>query len=138
MTSSDGDLWPSAWGSDDCLYAAAGDGTRVRAARLERHPRQPDRRDPETGLTGERLADGDAVAPIWDPERFNRKPTGMVCVPIDGHDVLFLAVQDLRCTPGPDMFNEAPDRDDRAQRRPRAELVAGPTSRCSPTMSSRP
>ena len=27
MTASDGDLWPSAWGSDGALYAAAGDGT---------------------------------------------------------------------------------------------------------------
>lgn len=108
MSASDGDLWPSAWASDGSLYAAAGDGTGF--ARHGWSDILVNRIDgtPETGLTGERLADGDAVAPIWDSERFNRKPTGMVCVELDGHDVLFLAVQDLRCTEGPDMFNEAP------------------------------
>lgn len=108
MTASDGDLWPSAWASDGSLCAAAGDGTGF--ARHGWSDILINRIDgsPETGLTGERLADGDAVAPIWEPGRFNRKPTGMVCVQLDGHDVLFLAVQDLRCTPGPDMFNEAP------------------------------
>lgn len=108
MTASDGDLWPSAWGSDGWLYTAAGDGTGfarhgwsdIVVNRIEGTP--------ETGLRGERLADGDAVAPIWDPERFNRKPTGMVCVCPGDRDVLYLAVQDLRATPGPDMFNEAP------------------------------
>lgn len=108
MSTSDGDLWPSAWASDGSLYAAAGDGTGF--ARHGWSDILVNRIDgtPETGLTGERLSDGDAVAPIWDAERFNRKPTGMVCVRIDGHDVLYLAVQDLRCTEGPDMFNEAP------------------------------
>ncbi|MBN9140781.1 MAG: DUF4185 domain-containing protein [Micrococcales bacterium] len=108
MTASDGDLWPSAWASDGSLYAAAGDGTGF--ARRGWSDILVNRIDgtPETGLTGERLSDGDAVAPIWDPERFNRKPTGMACVRLDGRDVLLLAVQDLRCTEGPDMFNEAP------------------------------
>src|SRR5690606_17035748 len=103
-----GDLWPSAWASDGSLYAAAGDGTGF--ARRGWSDILVNRIDgtPESGLSGERLSDGDAVAPIWDPERFNRKPTGMVCVSIEGRDVLYLAVQDLRCTEGPDMFNEAP------------------------------
>ncbi|MDR2998753.1 MAG: DUF4185 domain-containing protein [Microbacterium sp.] len=107
LTASDGDLWPSAWASDGALYAAAGDGTGfakhgwsdILVNRIGGMPR--------TGLTGERLADGDAVAPIWDRERFNRKPTGMVCVRQGDHDVLFLAVQDLRCGDSPDTFNEA-------------------------------
>lgn len=107
LTFSDGDLWPSAWASDGALYAAAGDGTGfarhgwsdILVNRIDG--------DPESGLTGQRLADGDAVAPIWEPDRFNRKPTGMVCVTLEGHDVLFLAVQDLRCTGGEDIFNEA-------------------------------
>lgn len=108
MSASDGDLWPSAWASDGSLYAAAGDGTGF--ARHGWSDILVNRIDgtPESGLTGERLSDGDAVAPIWDSARFNRKPTGMVCVSIDGRDVLYLAVQDLRCTEGPDMFNEAP------------------------------
>lgn len=107
LTASDGDLWPSAWASDDALYAAAGDGTGF--ARHGWSDILVNRIDglPQTGLTGERLADGDAVAPIWDAERFNRKPTGMACVRIDDRDVLFLAVQDLNCDGGADMFNEA-------------------------------
>jgi hypothetical protein len=108
MTASDGDLWPSAWASDGALYAAAGDGTGFARHRWSDILINRIDGSPVTGLTGERLADGDAVAPIWEPGRFNRKPTGMVCVEVDGHDVLLLAVQDLRCTPGPDMFNEAP------------------------------
>lgn len=107
LTASDGDLWPSAWASDGALYAAAGDGTGF--ARHGWSDILVNRIDgmPQTGLTGDRLSDGDAVAPIWDRERFNRKPTGMVCVRLDGHDVLFLAVQDLRCGDSPDTFNEA-------------------------------
>ena len=107
LTQSDGDLWPSAWASDGALYAAAGDGTGF--ARHGWRDILVNRIDgmPQTGLTGERLSDGDAVGPIWDPERFNRKPTGMVCVRLDDKDVLFLAVQDLRCGDSPDTFNEA-------------------------------
>lgn len=107
LTASDGDLWPSAWATDGALYAAAGDGTGF--ARHGWSDILVNRIDgtPESDLNGERLADGDVVAPIWDPERFNRKPTGMVCVRIDDHDVLYLAVQDLRCGEGPDTFNEA-------------------------------
>ncbi|OJX95409.1 uncharacterized protein DUF4185 [Salana multivorans] len=110
LTESDGDLWPAAWADDDALYTACGDGTG-----FARH----DWRDivvnrvtgtPREGLRGERLSAGDAVAPAWDPERFNRKPTGMVAVDGDGdgRDELYLAVQDLRCGAGPDTFNEAP------------------------------
>jgi hypothetical protein len=108
MTASDGDLWPSAWASDGALYAAAGDGTGFASHGWSDILINRIDGTPETGLSGERLADGDAVAPIWDPTGFNRKPTGMVCVRLEGHDVLFLAVQDLRSTPGTDMFNEAP------------------------------
>lgn len=110
LTASDGDLWPATWADDGALYAVAGDGTGfarhgwsdILVNRIEGLP--------ETGLVGERLADGDAVAPIWDPARFNRKPTGMVAVDGngDGRDELYLAVQDLRCGESPDTFNEAP------------------------------
>lgn len=108
MTDSDGDLWPSAWASDGSLYGAAGDGTGF--ARHGWSDILVNRIDgtPETGLTGERLSDGDAVAPLWNPEAFNRKPTGMVCVEIDGRDVLFLAVQDLRMPESGGGFDEAP------------------------------
>lgn len=108
LTESDGDLWPAAWADDGWLYTAAGDGTGfarngwsdILVNRLSGTP--------ETGITGERLSDGDAVGPIWDRERCNRKPTGMVAVPDADADALYLAVQDLRCGDSPDTFNEAP------------------------------
>ncbi len=106
----DGDLWPSAWAGDGALYAAAGDGTGfarhgwsdILVGRIDG--------DPTSGMTGTPLAAGDAVAPIWDPPRFNRKPTGMVAVDGDGdgHDELYLAVQDLRCGGEEGVFDEAP------------------------------
>lgn len=110
-TASDGDLWPSAWADDGCLYAAAGDGTGfarhgwsdIVVNRIDGHPR--------TGLTGERLAAGRDVSPVWgDPAEFNCKPTGMVAVDgnFNGRDELYLAVQDLRCGDSPDVFNTAP------------------------------
>jgi hypothetical protein len=90
---SDGDLWPNCWADDDHVYAANGDGRGfsdqpykdVVVNRIVGHP--------ETGLTGEKLAESDHVANVWaDPSKYNRKPTGMVCV----GGVLYLAVQDLR------------------------------------------
>lgn len=109
---SDGDLWPSAWADDDHLYAACGDGlgldlegawSDIVVNRISGTPL--------TGLSGQRLASGRDVVPVWtDPTRFNSKPTGMVAVDgdRDGHDELYLAVQDLYCVPGPGIFNEAP------------------------------
>lgn len=110
-TSSDGDLWPSAWADDGALYTACGDGTGfaqddfadIVVNRIEGHPR--------TGLEGARLAAGREVSPVWtDPATFNSKPTGMVAVDGngDGRDELYLAVQDLRCGESPDTFNTAP------------------------------
>ncbi|MET0736434.1 MAG: hypothetical protein ABWY55_12435 [Microbacterium sp.] len=110
LTDSDGDLWPAAWADDDGLYTAAGDGTGF--ARHGWSDILVNRIDgtPETGLSGERLSDGDAVARVWDPSLFNRKPTGMVAVDGngDGRDELYLAVQDLRMPVGEGGFDEAP------------------------------
>ncbi len=109
---SDGDLWPSTWADDGHLYAACGDGLGFDLSApwgdivVNRIVGTP-----EEGLTGERLAAGDDVAPVWtEPGRFNRKPTGMVAVDGDGDgsDELYLAVQDLYCVPGDGIFNEAP------------------------------
>lgn len=108
-TASDGDLWPAAWADDGALYAANGDGrgfsdqpwSDIVVNRVDGTP--------ATGISGERLAAGDQVAPIWgDPARFNRKPTGLVAVDGDGdgRDELYLAVQDLRHGDG--AFDEAP------------------------------
>jgi len=106
-TASDGDLWPSAWSDDGYLYSVNGDGkgfdldapwSDIVVNKLAGHPDNND-------LTGERVANGAAVGEVWgDPEKYNRKPTGMVSV--DG--VLYLAVQDLNKEPGPNIFNDAP------------------------------
>ncbi|MDR1427226.1 MAG: DUF4185 domain-containing protein [Bifidobacteriaceae bacterium] len=107
----DGDLWPSTWADDGYLYTANGDGLGfsdgpwldIVVNRVEG--------DPLRGLSGQRLAGGRDVSPIWtDPSRFNSKPTGMVAVDGngDGRDEVYLAVQDLRCGDHPDVFNEAP------------------------------
>ena len=103
---SDGDLWPSAWADDDFLYVANGDGKGLNTSmpwqdivtgRVRGTPW-------DNSLSGINLASGDDVAKVWsDPDRYNRKPTGMVCV--DG--VLYLAVQDL-CKAKFGIVDEAP------------------------------
>ena len=110
-TDSDGDLWPCAWADDGELYALNGDGhgfdrsqlfADVVANRISGTP--------ETGITGERLAAGIDIAPIWgDSILYNRKPTGLVAVDGDGdgHDELYAAIQDLRFGPG--AFDDAPN-----------------------------
>lgn len=100
---SDGDLWPSCWADDDYLYTANGDGRGFSEEPFKDVVVNRISGTPETGLEGEKLAEADDVATIWgDPEHFNRKPTGMVCV----QGVLYLAVQDLRH--GKSAFDEAP------------------------------
>ena len=107
-SASDGDLWPSAWATDGNLYAACGDGTGFSRHGWSDIVMNRIVGTPETGFTGRRLASGDQIAPQWRPSLYSRKPTGMACVRSHGRDVLFLAVQYLRSTPGADMFNEAP------------------------------
>ena len=99
---SSGDLWPGAWSDDGYLYVANGDGpgfgsvnADIAVGRISGTP--------STGLRGEGLACGDAVAEVWSGSQFNRKPTGMVSV----GGVLYLAVQDLRSTSN-GIFDEAP------------------------------
>ncbi len=103
---SDGDLWPSAWAEDDFLYVANGDGKGldtadpwqdIRVGRVRGNPW-------DNSLSGVNLAFADGVAKVWNnPDEYNRKPTGMVCV--DG--VLYLAVQDLRKS-SIGIFDDAP------------------------------
>ncbi len=111
LTQSDGDLWPMTWADDGALYTANGDGkgfsdltwSDIVVNRVDGNP--------ETGITGERLADGAVVGPIWsDSLLYNRKPTGIVAVDGDGdgRDELYLAVQDLRKQPTTQAFDDAP------------------------------
>ncbi len=109
-TFSDGDLWPVAWAEDDALYSANGDGigfgyesggewSDIVMNKITGSPWNND-------VEGERLAAGDEIGRIWgDPERYNRKPTGIVAV---GGD-LYLGVQDLnKDEASGHIFNEAP------------------------------
>lgn len=99
---SDGDLWPSCWSNDDSLYAANGDGAGFRGGEDTSIDIAVAKIDgtPESGMRGVNLASRDAVGPIWNRNgRYNRKPSGMVCV----GGTLYLAVQDLSLD-----FDDAP------------------------------
>lgn len=92
FTKSDGDLWPCAWGDDDFLYTANGDGKGfdLQAPWCDI---VMNRISGEAGsLHGERLSDENGVGGVFaDPAEYNRKPTGIVCA--DGQ--LYLVVQNL-------------------------------------------
>ena len=69
LTESDGDLWPCAWGDDDMLYTANGDGkgfdlstpwTDIVVNRIEGMP---------GSLKGERLTGTEGVGPV-QPEAY--------------------------------------------------------------------
>ncbi|MGH3094938.1 MAG: DUF4185 domain-containing protein [Streptosporangiales bacterium] len=101
---SDGDLWPSCWADDDHVYSANGDGRGFSDEPFKDIVVNRITGTPRTGLSGTKLAEADEVGTIWgDPDKYNRKPTGMVCV--DG--VLYLAIQDLRH--GKNAFDDAPN-----------------------------
>ena len=105
-TDSEGDLWPTCWADDDALYSANGDGRGFGDEQSRDIVVNRITGDPESGLTGERLAAADEVGAVWgEPSKYNRKPTGIVCV--DGR--LYLAIQDLRTGPGKVEFNDAPN-----------------------------
>jgi hypothetical protein len=104
-TDSDGDLWPCCWAADDRVYTANGDG----AGFLNGAPRPaiPDRPDIAVGwiegyppnlVTGH-LAESAQIGSIWTKGKYNRKPTGMLCL----EGTIYLAVQDLSFD-----FNEVP------------------------------
>jgi hypothetical protein len=110
-TESDGDLWPCAWADDGSVYTANGDGAGFSDGSFEDIVVNRVVGDVASGLTGERLAAGRAVSPIWgDPALVNAKPTGIVAVDGDGdgRDELYLAVQDLPGVSSPEAFDRAP------------------------------
>lgn len=104
-TDSEGDLWPSSWADNDRLYTANGDG----AGFLNGTARPPIEERPDIAfgwiegspptLINRTVAVGADLGSIWTPGKFNRKPTGIVCV----DELIYLAVQDLSLN-----FNEAP------------------------------
>ena len=105
VTKSDGDPWPCAWGDDGFLYTANGDGkgfdlgsewTDIVVNRIS---------GDAMNLAGERLTGAEGVGGVFaDPQRYNRKPTGMACA----HGNLYLCVQNLNKVPGKGIFDDAP------------------------------
>jgi hypothetical protein len=85
----DGDLWPSCWSDDDNLYTANGDGVAFTHGKqlfdmaVSRIHGVPPALQPETVASD--------VGSDWSGPRYNRKPTGMLC--IDGD--IYLAFQNL-------------------------------------------
>ncbi|GAA4616125.1 hypothetical protein GCM10023108_27530 [Saccharopolyspora hordei] len=111
-TESSGDLWPTCWADDDLVYTANGDGRGFGDQPMAPIVANRIAGTPETGLRGERLAAGDAIARAHaDPAQYNPKPTGIVAVDGngDGRDELYLAVQDLRSAPAGQAFDDAPN-----------------------------
>jgi len=101
-----GDLWPCAWGPDDRLYTANGDGfgfgfvwSDIVVSYVEGCPPNM------VGATPPLAVDG-LVAGVWGPEswKVSRKPTGMTCV--DGD--LYLFFQNLKNFLSDNEFGDAP------------------------------
>ncbi|MER5391937.1 DUF4185 domain-containing protein [Saccharopolyspora sp. NPDC002686] len=111
-TNSTGDLWPTCWADDDLVYTANGDGQGFGDQPMAPIVANRIAGTPETGLRGERLAAGEAIAKVHaDSKLYNPKPTGIVAVDGngDGRDELYLAVQDLRFAPAAAAFDDAPN-----------------------------
>lgn len=99
ITESTGDLWPSCWAANNNLYTANGDGRGFSVDVPGTDIVMNEVRGDASNLTGKAVARGDGLGTIWNPDGYNRKPTGMLCV----GDTMYLAVQDLARD-----FNDAP------------------------------
>lgn len=96
-TASYGDLWPSAWASDDNLYSANGDGKGFGTTSYDIVVNKITGHPDTSNVAGSALTH--TISQVWSGSGYNRKPTGMVAV--DGN--LYCAVQDLATD-----FNDAP------------------------------
>src|SRR5690606_18291166 len=99
VTNSTGDLWPSCWAANDNLYTANGDGRGFSVGVPASDIVMNEVKGGVSNLHGKAVARADQLGTIWNPDGYNRKPTGMLCV----GDTLYLAVQDLARD-----FNDAP------------------------------
>jgi len=102
-----GDLWPCAWGEDDRLYVANGDGFGFGIIWSDIVFSVVDGCPPNmVGFTPPR-AFGPFIAGVWGPEalKVSRKPTGMTCV--DGDIYLFF--QNLKNFLSNNEFGDAPN-----------------------------
>jgi Domain of unknown function (DUF4185) len=84
-----GDLWPCAWGSDDSLYCANGDGLGFGLGWGDIVFNVIDGYPPDLSGTTPTWAYGPFIAHKWGPapHTLSRKPTGLICV--DGDIYMF-------------------------------------------------
>ncbi len=84
-----GDLWPCAWGADDRLYCANGDGLGFGLGWGDVVFNVIDGRPPELRGETPNWAYGPFIAHEWEPEplALSRKPTGLTCA--DGDIYMF-------------------------------------------------
>ena len=101
-----GDLWAAAWGPDDRLYTANGDGLGFGLVFGDVVLNVIDGFPPNLTGSAVRGAYGPHIAHKWGPEKWNysRKPTGMTCV----DDTIYLFYQNLANFLTDDPFGDAP------------------------------
>ena len=101
-----GDLWPCAWGDDDILYTANGDGFGFGCGWGDIVFSIVEGLPPHLNGMSPRGARGANIAGVWGPDilNLNRKPTGMICV--DGD--LYLFFQNLKAGWSDNPFGDAP------------------------------
>jgi hypothetical protein len=85
----DGDLWPSCWADDDNLYTANGDGTAFNHVTKRYDMAVSEIRGMPPALSAHTIATD--VGTNWSGPKYNRKPTGMLCI----HGAIYLAFQNL-------------------------------------------
>ena len=101
-----GDLWPCAWGEDDRLYTANGDGFGFGRVFGEIVFNVVDGYPPDLTGSTPKHAWGPYLAHKWGPEQWlvSRKPTGLLC--LDGD--LYLFYQNLKNQLSTNPFGDAP------------------------------
>ena len=101
-----GDLWPNAWGADDKLYIANGDGFGFGRMFSDIVFNVVDGMPPNLVGSSPPHALGPFIAGKWGPEsyKYSRKPTGMICV----DEIIYLFYQNLANVLTDDPFGHAP------------------------------
>ena len=101
-----GDLWPCAWGADDRLYTANGDGMGFGSVWSDIVFSIVDGYPPDLVGSSPENAFGPYIATVWgpNPQEVSRKPTGLVC--IDGDIYMFF--QNLKNFMSDNVFGDAP------------------------------
>jgi len=102
---STGDLWPCAWGDDNRLYTANGDGVGFGLTPSDIVFDIVDGEPPHLAGSSPPEAFGNNLAGLWgDSTELSRKPTGLTCV--DGN--LYLFFQNLKTPQSDNPYGDAP------------------------------